>query len=244
MRNVILHYHLFKNAGTSLDETFRANFKAGEWVTREFPSNPHKNRSELQSWIASEVNARCFSSHTAMLPPPKVEGVNVFPVVFLRHPIDRVASVYEFERKQGADTFGSVLARNSDLSRYVEVRLSEVHDHQCRNFHVHRLAAMYPGNHGSELERAIKAAENLPFVGVVSRFDQSLNTLESALQDFGFKGLTLTSTQKNVSRKIDVAMDEKLAEIRSRMSPEIYQSLVEANRDDIEFFQTIDSKYQ
>ncbi len=244
MRKVILHYHLFKNAGTSLDESFKANCKAGEWVTREFPSSAHKNRKELQAWIASEANAVCFSSHTAMLPPPEIAGVSVFPVIFVRHPIDRIASVYAFERRQGADTFGSKLARNGDLSRYVEVRLSEVHDRQCRNFHVNRFAAMYPDSHGSELERAVKAARNLPFVGVVSRFDDSLRKLESGLREAGFEAISLQSVQKNVSRTIDAAMDDKMAEIRSRMAPEIYQALVEANGDDIEFFNIVDEKYR
>ena len=243
MRNVILHYHLFKNAGTSLDESFKANFRPGEWLTEEFPSEVQQNQKQLKSWIQESVDAKCFSSHTAMLPPPKVDGVNIFPVIFVRHPIDRVASVYSFERRQGSDTFGSVLARNSNLSEYVEARLSRVHDHQCRDFHVHRFAAMFPNGPGSVLERANKAVANLPFVGVVSRFDQSLEELERALQQFGFKDITLEAAQKNVSRTIDMTMEEKLEDIKSRMSPAVYQSLVEANRDDIEFFENIAKKF-
>ena len=243
-RNVILHFHLFKNAGTSLDESFKANFKADEWLTKEFPSNAQQNQKELQDWIAENVKAKCFSSHTAMLPPPKVKGVNIFPVIFMRHPIDRVASVYAFERRQGSDTYGSELARNTDLAQYVEARLSRVHDHQCRNFHVHRFATMYPDHEGSVVERANKAAENLPFVGLVCRFEQSLQKLEHALQDFGFSDIALQATQKNVSREIDQTMDEKLEDIRSQMSPAIYQSLVEANRDDIAFFENIAGKYR
>lgn len=243
MRSVILHYHLFKNAGTSLDESFKANFAADQWVTQEFPSDAQKNQKQLQKWIAQSDKALCFSSHTASLPPPKIEGVRVFPVIFLRHPIDRVASVYAFERKQGSDTYGSELARRTDLSEYVEARLSRLHDYQCRNFHVHRFAAMFPRSPGSVLERAQEAVKSLPFVGVVSRFDQSLQKLECALRDFGFSDIALKSTQKNVSRDIDMTMDERLEEIRDRMSPAIYQDLIEANRDDIEFFRSVDSKF-
>ncbi|CAA0098203.1 Uncharacterised protein [Halioglobus japonicus] len=243
MRSVILHYHLFKNAGTSLDESFKANFEADQWVTQEFPSDAHKNQKQLHKWIAQSDKARCFSSHTASLPPPKIEGVRIFPVIFLRHPIDRVASVYAFERKQGSDTYGSELARSTDLSGYVEARLSRLHDYQCRNFHVNRFAAMFPRSPGSVLERAQQAALNLPFVGVVSRFEQSLQKLEIALRDFGFPDITLKSTQKNVSRDIDMTMDERLEEIRDKMSPAMYQALIEANRDDIAFFDAVDSKF-
>tara|TARA_R110002073_G_scaffold36800_2_gene107000 strand:+ start:6896 stop:7681 length:786 start_codon:yes stop_codon:yes gene_type:complete len=243
LRKVILHYHLFKNAGTSLDASFRAYFKGDEWLTCEFPSDPQKNQQQLHNWIVQSIDAKCFSSHTAALPPPLIAGVSVFPVIFVRHPIDRVASVYAFERKQGSDTYGSVLARNSNLSEYVEARLSRLHDYQCRNFHVHRFSSMYPADQGSVVERANRAVENLPFVGVVSRFEQSLRELESALRAFGFPDIALQVTQKNVSRKIDQTMNEKLEEIRSKMSPVVYESLIEANREDLAFFDSIASRY-
>ena len=48
MKTVILHYHLFKNAGTSLDAAFKENFseESGEWVTKEFPAQPSQNSAE------------------------------------------------------------------------------------------------------------------------------------------------------------------------------------------------------
>lgn len=242
-RKVILHYHLFKNAGTSLDASFIEYFEADEWVTTEFPSEPQENQQQLRDWIAQSSSAKCFSSHTATLPPPAIAGVSIFPVIFVRHPIDRVASVYEFERKQGSDTYGSVLARNSDLSEYVEARLARLHDYQCRNFHVHRFAAMYPDDQGSVVERANRAVANLPFVGVVSRFEQSLRELEHALRDFGFADIVLQSAQKNVSRNINQTMDEKLEEIRSKMSQSVYQSLVEANSEDLAFYDSIANRH-
>ena len=40
MTKAIFHYHLFKNAGTSLDASLKENFEAGtEWLTEEFPAN-------------------------------------------------------------------------------------------------------------------------------------------------------------------------------------------------------------
>jgi hypothetical protein len=170
--------------------------------------------------------------------------VKIFPFIFMRHPIDRFASVYSFERRQGRDTDGSKLARDADLAQYIQARLSRVNDHHCRNFHVHRFATMYYDHEGSVVERANKAAENLAFVGVVSWFEQSLQKLERALQDFSFNDIALKTIQENVSRKIDLTMDEKIEDIRSQMSPSIYQSLVEANRDDIAFFDNIVSKYR
>jgi hypothetical protein len=75
MSTVILHYHLFKNAGTSLDVAFKDNFseEQGEWVTREFPAQLNENREKVKQWIIDNPQARCFSSHTAILPPPSRE---------------------------------------------------------------------------------------------------------------------------------------------------------------------------
>jgi hypothetical protein len=41
-RNVILHFHLFKNAGTSLDALLKENFPT-QWLTKEFESNKALN---------------------------------------------------------------------------------------------------------------------------------------------------------------------------------------------------------
>ena len=88
MTKAIFHYHLFKNAGTSLDASLKENFEAGtEWLTEEFPANPAKNRELVKQWVENNKEAKCFSSHTALLPVPKVQGLELLPVIFIRHPI-------------------------------------------------------------------------------------------------------------------------------------------------------------
>ena len=184
MRTVILHYHLFKNAGTSLDAAFKENFseQEGEWVTKEFPGQPAKNREELKQWIIDNSQAKCFSSHTAIFPVPQVEGVKVIPVIFYRHPIDRIASAYSFEKKQGGDGFGPVLARSTNLAGYIETHLTHEHNRQCRNFHAHRLATMFGGKQGDEATLAKMAIEALPFIGLVEKYAESLERLEVLLK--------------------------------------------------------------
>lgn len=239
MRKIILHYHLFKNAGTSLDATFKENFKGDEWVTKEFPAQPAKNREEVAQWILDNPQAKCFSSHTAFLPPPKLDGIKVLPVIFMRHPIDRIASAYEFERKQGGNSFGAVLARNTDLKGYIETRLSIPSDRQCRNFHMHRFAMMYGEKVGDEFERAKKAVETLPFVGVVENYKESLERLEKWLHKEGFKEISLTLKEKNVSRTLSKPLKEKLKEVSSKLGEEIYSIFVDANKEDIYLYEMV-----
>ncbi|MEO1493916.1 MAG: sulfotransferase family 2 domain-containing protein [Pseudomonadota bacterium] len=179
MRTVILHYHLFKNAGTSLDNVLKQNF-ADRWVTREFPGQ--NNTAQVIEWIQDTPEAVAFSSHTMMGPLPRIEGVRVVSIMLLRDPIDRIKSAYRFERNQDVETFGAVLARHTDLEGYVKVRLSMPHDRQCRNFQTQRLSALSPGQ-APEFARAMGALDLLSVVGLVSDFSGTLHRLADAVSD-------------------------------------------------------------
>ncbi|WP_324689916.1 sulfotransferase family 2 domain-containing protein [Cobetia sp. D5] len=239
MRTVILHYHLFKNAGTSLDAAFKECVKPEEWVTKEFPGQPNINREQVAQWILDNPQAKVFSSHTAHLPPPKLEGIKVLPVIFLRHPIDRIASAYAFETKQGGDSFGAVLARNTDLTGYIETRLALPHDRQCRNFHMQRLAMMFGEQQGDEFTRAKKALEDLPFIGIVEQFTDSMARLEQWLQDEGFEDMYLKPVEKNVSRDITMTLDNKLQSFKKQISKEVYDKLLQSNSQDLSIWSSV-----
>jgi hypothetical protein len=239
MRKIILHYHLFKNAGTSLDAAFKENFQEGEWVTKEFPGNPKENREQVAQWILDNPEAKVFSSHTAMLPPPQLEGIKVLPVIFMRHPIDRIVSAYEFEAKQGGESFGAVLARNTDLAGYIENRLAIQNDRQCRNFHTHKFAMMFPEIERSEYFRAVKALRFLPFIGIVEKFPKSISDLQVWLKGEGFAAINLRPMKKNPTKIRGKSLDERLEKLKAGMDADVYDKLIESNEDDIRLY----SKY-
>ena len=234
-RSVIFHYHLFKNAGTSLDALLIDYFK-DKWVTQEFSGQHAINRQEVKSWIESNPEALCFSSHTAHLPTAQVAQTEVLPVIFVRHPLDRIASAYSFERKQGSDGFGSVLARNTTLAGYIETRLSLPHDFQCRNFHVANFARMFPANTGDELTRALRAVKELPFVGIVEQFGDSLTKLDAWLETKGFSNMNMKPVEKNVSRDLSQPIETRIAEIKSQVGDEVFQKLLTANEADMALY--------
>lgn len=180
-RTVILHYHLFKNAGTSLDAILQRNFP-GRWVTREF-QGPH-NRDAVAGWIADNPDAVAFSSHTAQGPLPDLPDTRIVSVLFLRDPVARIRSAYLFERTQreaGVDPTGMELAATQDFEGYVRARLAIPGDRQCRDFHVARLARFVPGPE-PELQRAVAALSCLTVVGQVEDFAGSLARLAAALR--------------------------------------------------------------
>ena len=94
-RTVILHYHLFKNAGTSVDRLLKDNV-ADRWVTGEFPANGGNNSGLVADWIRPTPDAVAFSSHTMLGPLPFVDDVQIISLIFLRDPIARIISAYTF----------------------------------------------------------------------------------------------------------------------------------------------------
>ncbi len=182
-RTIIVHYHLFKNAGTSVDTILQRNFP-GRWVTREFPYIGGKNTTQLEDFIRETPDAIAYSSHTMMGPLPQVQGVRIISFMLLRDPIERIRSAYRFERAQDADSWETQLAKQNSFQTYVKQRLLLPNDRQCRNFHTHRLASMCLEN-GSELERAKIAAGNLSVIGLVNCFSSAIERLAILCNSYG-----------------------------------------------------------
>ena len=124
-RTVILHYHFFKNAGSSLDKILQKNFNS-KFLTKEFPNakNINDKTEEVCNWIKENPDNIVFSTHSSF-PLPVVDNVNIISVCFLRDPIDRIKSAYKFERKQDAKNFSADLAKNVDFNEYVRVLLKK-----------------------------------------------------------------------------------------------------------------------
>ncbi|MBD1204164.1 MAG: sulfotransferase family 2 domain-containing protein [Rhodobacteraceae bacterium] len=216
-RTIILHYHLFKNAGTSVDRILQKNF-GSSWVTREFPMTGGDNSAMVTDWILSQPDAIAFSSHTMMGPIPNIKGVTILSIAFLRDPISRIISAYNFERNQRAETTGAHLAKVHDLEGYVRARLATRGDRQCRNFQVYRLASLAPGP-GLELDRATSALERLSFLGRVEDFGNAISRLADLLKRC-FPHFAAEAVHANVSEKAEIVLSDEIASLLEQSNRE------------------------
>lgn len=231
-RTVVLHYHLFKNAGTSVDQILKAYFGPA-WVTAEFPTQDNDNTVAVEDWIAGRPEAQVFSSHTMVGPFPQVDGVEIIPVILLRDPVARIVSAYRFEVKQDADTWGAQLAKAHDLEGYVQARLARQNDRQCRNFQVSRLASICPGA-ASEYTRALNALKLLNAHGVVGRVEQ-FDAFTAALKarlDPHFADFVPTPIQANKSQSENSNKD--------LLSDAVLTLLAKANAEDTALLEQAD----
>jgi hypothetical protein len=237
-RHLLLHYHLFKNAGTSVDAVLKKNFGA-HWANVEFPP-PRKadHQALIRAFIHENPALRAISSHTLMLPAPEIEGIDIFPIVFVRHPLLRLRSAYEFERRQAAETAGAQLAKQFDFAGYIRARLEIRGDRSCRDFHVSRLAMAVPGARGSELERALAAVDALPFVGLVEAFDASMRLLEQRVGG-RFPAFRAFDAWENATSGRERSIEERVGRIRAELREDGFETLMEANRGDLAVYATV-----
>lgn len=230
-RAVLIHYHLFKNAGTSVDRALKRVYGT-RWSSAEATSGDAALPPEkLQEFIDRSPDLVVVSSHTARIEPWALQGFDVFPIVFVRHPIDRIMSAYEFERKQPADTLGARKAKELTFPEYVSFFLEEKGSRAFRNFHSHRISRASRKLTLTELERALDAVETLPFVGVVEEFEASVRRLEVLAKPM-FPELELSVFRANAGSR-EGGLESRLEVIRNELGPNLYAAAYERNLRDM-----------
>lgn len=240
MRKLIIHYHLFKNAGTSVDNILKDSFGDG-WENWDCPSDKEGPilPAEMAAFIAENPQLTAISSHDAV-PPLPVGDFQVFPIVFMRHPIDRAKSAYLFEWKK---ELGSDQPKGS-FSEYIDEKLAQSGDTVISNFHVSRLSNMVYGKDVrrkalrdyERLERAKLFLSSIPYFGLVENFQQSLIRMHYYLKP-NFPEITVVNHQANVIQDVNAKLEEKLKAIEDDLGEEKYKVLCERNNLDLQLYQ-------
>jgi len=237
-RKVIIHFHNFKSAGTSIDYILQRNF-GGRWMAWEENDDP----AAITALIQKRPSLKAISSHTVAIRLPESPGIQFFPIVFLRHPMDRAVSMYRFynqyRRHPGKE---AEQARKTDLPGFIAWQLDRGRDY--RNYYTMRLSRWNGLSESgqSEFERARKALSELPFVGLVDQFDASLSRLADYLGP-DFPDFQIYSVQANVTAKTQVPLDQRLGKLQQDMGESMFERLTEANRDDIALYEIIRARY-
>ena len=102
---------------------------------------------------------------------------------------------------------------------------------------------MFAPAFGSELDRALKAFDMLPFVGLVEEFDKSLQRLEDWLKTEGFEDIAIAPKEHNVSRDNKASLEEKLAALKEDMGSEMFARLLDENADDMKLYEKVKATY-
>jgi hypothetical protein len=241
-RHLLLHAHLFKNAGSSLDDSLRRNF--GDTFTDHRDDDAmRRGATYLGPYIDSHPRLRALSSHWITFPLPKLPDVTIHPVLLFRDPLERILSVYRFERRQRGDAPGVRQARQSRFREYVQWRLQDGVGPVIRNFHTRYCSGDY---HGNDLDamyaRAIEILDSTQLLGLVHRYDESMTLFEYHLRPF-FPDLDLSGKAMNTSDETPIAYVEKRQRALAELGP-LLDDAVEANGYDLRLFAEVESRFE
>lgn len=239
MRKLIVHYHLFKNAGSSVDAILKDSF--GErWAEFDTEDPAAKILPErLEEYIRSNPGLRAISSHQALPPIPLGEDYEIFPLLFVRHPLDRARSAYLFEwQKQ----LGLEVPKGT-FAQYVEEKLT-TGTGAISNFHVYQFSNLATGGEKpkhdpvpeTRLAMAKEFLSSLPFFGLVEQFQESLVRAHFYLK-YHFPEIRMVNRTVNSTQNTASHLDARLIAIRAELGAEVYGLLERRNLLDLALYQ-------
>lgn len=227
MRLIILHYHLFKNAGSTveemLDHSFRGQFRRMETSD----AGGILSDRDLLRHMWDEPEARAVSSHQIRYPMPQAFGYLFFDICFVRDPLDRLRSFYDYfrERPDPANPV-SRLANQCGLGEFA-ARMIREQPLFVRNNQVNLLAcggdSDDPGEH--DLAVAIRRIQAAAFPGVVDLFEQSVAAGASRLRQV-FPELDLNRPPVNVTRGMEGTLERRIVQFRDACGGPLFEQLM------------------
>ncbi|HLI83848.1 MAG TPA: hypothetical protein VKV17_08005 [Bryobacteraceae bacterium] len=233
MRCVLLHYHIFKNAGSTIEEIFERSFGRAFSRVETSDSEGIVSNQELVEFLERNRSTKAISSHQIRYPTPKIAGFLFFDVCLLRDPIDRIRSIYDFYHPRPAT--GDPLSELAQGSLGEFVRgLVEGKQLYVKNVQVNQLACAGDSDEPEErdFQLAAERIRRAAFPGLVHCFNKSMVAGEHRLRSV-FPELDCALPAENVTGGLAGSLAERIEKVRSACDESVYAELLRLNALDI-----------
>lgn len=246
MRTVVLHGHIFKNAGTTLDWAFERNFKQDFLDHREDMVMIQHGGAHLRDIVQANPQLSVISSHHMPRDLPQLPDVRFLPLYLLRHPFLRLRSAYRFERHQDADTPGAKAAREKNFCEYVRWRMQGNVSRTIRNYQTVYLAGHHRRASNALLalkcfSDAIETFKAVPLIGLVEDYDASMVVFEYHLQQ-DFPDISLAYVAQNVTRPAtETPDDDEVASVLTELG-DLAKTVIDENSYDLALYQIVKAR--
>lgn len=235
-RHILVHAHIFKNAGTTFDWALKRCF-GDAFLDHRDDDEMKKGAAYLGPFLESHPHISAMSTHQLRRPLPVSAGFRVLPVFLIRHPIDRIGSVYDFERQQRSDTPGARVARRSSFDDYLRWRMQPTSGATIRECHT-RFCCSRPTVRfvtDEHLDDAKIFLEHEALVGVVDRYDEAMVCFESRLAAF-WPRIDLSYVSQNVTRRNKRSLQDRIDLVKARMADDVLDLVTEHNQRDLHLY--------
>lgn len=244
MRTVIVHCHLYKNAGSTLDWSLQRNF-GDHFCAHADDAQIQVDAAYLGAYLAERPDLHTLSSHQVQFPMPQLDGVRILPIVLLRHPIDRVGSVYAFLQRQKEPTRSAIKAKQVTFAEYVKWGMESSSGAPIRNFQTRRCSQPPVRARAQVREEdfstVLHMLEQESLVGLVERYDESMVVFEEVLRPF-YPSINLAYVKRNVTANRKATLDERIKDIRTSLGPDVAALLEEHNQWDQRLYEKANAK--
>jgi hypothetical protein len=236
MRLVLLHYHILKNGGSSIIEILARSFWE-RFSEYDLPDRDAEITSrDLLSFLDSNPGVQAFSSHQIFYPVPRAPEYLFFDICFLRDPIDRIRSTYDFFRAKPAEgVLMSQMANQRTLGEFTRCLVEEM-PWTVNDVQVNLLANGLVHDQPRGIEDLAVATSRMletSFLGVVEQFDESLVAGQYGLRAL-FPALNCVHAPVNVSAAPGSSLVERTEQFREACDDAVYAELLRLNAMDFE----------
>ena len=238
MRFVVVHYHIFKNAGTTVERVLEREFPG--CFSRLHGPSPEAtlDAEDLTAFLSDHPEVRAVTSHHLRYPLPSIRNVVIFDCCFLRHPLDRLDSMYSYLRKIDSTDPLCRSARRHEPADFVR-QLLDKSPEQVSNVQVTHIACRgaftRPAN-SADLECAAQTVRNMALPGVVEMFEESMVAGEYFMRP-AFPSIRLGSAPTNVSRHVSPGAAERDRRLMELWGRDLYRELARVNELDLHLFE-------
>jgi hypothetical protein len=236
----LLHYHIFKNAGSTIEDYLDLSF--GECFQRIDTPDPNGtvSQDEILKLLDENPKLQAISSHQFRYPMPVAPGVLFFDICFLRDPLRRIQSKYQYLRiKPVEGDVLSDLANQHSLGDFV-AELLENAPHRISNVQTNLLAngSVYAEAASPEwLDQAFARMFEISCLGVVDRFKQSIETAHALLSPIFPRLIQYAPEPVNGSGGWENGTRRKSPGLKESCAPAVYEELVRRNRLDLKLLE-------
>ncbi|MGD1074322.1 MAG: sulfotransferase family 2 domain-containing protein [Bryobacteraceae bacterium] len=234
-RYVIVHYHIFKNGGSTIEHILEREFQRQYATVHGRDPDATLDAADLLGFLEQNAGITAVSSHHLRYPKPVSRQTVFFDWCFLRDPLARLYSTYNHFRRSEPDSPYARWAR-SQTPREFAMRLIDEAPHQVSEVQVTQLAnagAFTRPADEQDLERATAVLREMAVPGLVEMFDESLVVAEYFLRP-AFPNLRLEYVAQNVSQAARRAPAESREYWEGLWGKDVYQRLLRMNEMDME----------
>jgi hypothetical protein len=254
MRLVILHHHIFKNAGSTLDSVLAREFN-NDFV--EFHTDVSDSGrvypGQLLLYLDKNPNVKAVSSHHffgqdfySYLDYVQRNRYAFVDFILLRHPISRLASIYlYYQGVENGENPLQIFAKNHNFSAFIQYVIDK-----HPNFSINPQVTIFGGDRygvppaNKQLDHAIERMLLATGLGLVEQYDKSMVVAEYFLQPL-FPSLELNGKSQNISARTGIAnYDGSLESIEREIGSVLFKEICRLNELDIQLWSAVSEEIE